>query len=138
MGVDNMWDFLVVLWGWAQKKLGKQFNRIVVAVVILVAGWYANTGMTKMVALFDKITTIETNQRVTATDIQSIHTEISLVQDSQKAMQTTQVATAADVQKISTQVLTLQAVLVNKLNLILPPMGMTTDELEYSVCFSSR
>lgn len=129
-----MWDFLAAAFEWIRKSLGTSFNKVVTIIVVLVAGWYLHGGYDIAVKLLDKVHAIEVAQTAAATEVVSIRDQIDTIQGTQKDMQAIQKSSDLEIRKVSTQVDTLQAVLVNKLNLMLPPIGMTTDALEEALC----
>ena len=84
---------------------------------ILAAGWYLNTGMTTAKSVFAKVSKIDTTQQQTSIDIQTLQDKVTGIEKAQKDA-------ALSLQKVGTQLSTLQAVLVNKLDLILPQTGL--------------
>ena len=129
-----MWDFLATILPMLKEKLGKHFNRIVVLVAVSCVGWYAHVATSKVIALLNEVVAVEVSLKAHGDALQKIHMQVGTLQSDMKTIQSTQVTTAADIQKVSKQMATLQAVLVNRLNLILPPLGETDRQLETSLC----
>jgi hypothetical protein len=131
-----MWDFLASVFPWLQKKLGKQLNRILITIAILACGWYIKVGFDTATNVFNKCNALDKTLSLVTTELGQMHGQVDAIQEIQGKMQITQTSTALEVRKVSVQVDTLQAVVVNRLNLILPPIGITTSQLEYSLCSS--